>query len=159
LETLSPAGDIYELDDFTGPVVVNRGGIGFFDAGSVGTNMQYGLKLTNMWRGHEIRYGVQYENIDYSCGANYSGPTFTAFNGQQTTTVAIVESITGAAAGMPNIPVVYVTLRDLLSPVQVPTTTGYLNWFAQDSWNISSYLNLKFGVRWEKQDIKGDLPG
>lgn len=158
-ETFGSDGNVYRLIDFTGPTVINFGGAGFYDAGSVGKNMQYNVKLTNIWRSHEFRYGVSLEDISYAGGTNYTGPTFTAFNGQKTTTGAIVEKLNGVDAGFPDLPFVYVTIRDLLSPTPAPTTTRYLNWFAQDSWNVTPALNVKAGIRWERQRIEGDLPG
>jgi len=158
-EILGPQGNQYLLDDRSGPVRIIRGGLGFFDAGSVGNNIQYGFKMTNIWRDHEIRYGVQYEDIDYSGGANYSGPTYTAFNGQQTTTGASVRILSGAAVGLPHLNQVFFVVRNRLTPSPVPTTTSYLNGFVQDSWNITPQLNVKFGVRYETQELSGDVEG
>lgn len=158
-ESFGPDGNVYRFDDFTGPVIIQSGGIGFFDAGSVGNNIQYNLKLTNIFSDHEVRYGVQYEDIDYSGGANYTGPTYTAFTGEPTTTGAIVFIEHGADIGRPDIDTVYVTVRNRISPVPVPTSTSYLNFYAQDSWNVTDRLNIKGGVRAEQQQIKGDLEG
>jgi hypothetical protein len=158
-EAFGPEGNLFQFIDRTGPVIVRSGGIGFFDAGSISNNYQYGLKLTNIWKGHEIKYGVQYEDIDYSGGAKYTGPTFTAFNGQQTTTGAAVNVLIGANVGFPNLEKVYQVVRTRLTPTPVPTSTAYLNFFVQDSWNITDYLNLKYGVRIEQQDMKGETEG
>jgi hypothetical protein len=159
LEDNSPA-----FYDYTTVPTTRSGGLGFYDAGSIGTNLQYTLKMTNIWKGHEIRYGVQYEAIDYSGGAQYTGPTFMTFIGKQSTTGAIIYKRPAGVATTRcpqcgSIPFYYYTYRDRVSPSPVPTSTGYLNWFAQDSWNITSYLNVKAGVRWEQQNIKGDIAG
>ena len=45
---------------------VRSGGIGFFEVGNSGVNWQYQAKATNVIRRHSLRYGVEYENIDYS---------------------------------------------------------------------------------------------
>lgn len=158
-EILAPQGNVYQYDDLSGPVEVLSGGIGFLDAGSIGTNKQYAVKVTNVWKSHETKYGVQFEDVDYSGGFNYTGPVYTAFNGQQTTTGAIVLILSGADAGLPNLDKVYATIRNRLSPIPVPTATKYLNWFAQDSWNITDRLTAQYGVRWERQVIQGSLQG
>lgn len=158
-EILGPEGNVYQYDDLSGPVEILSGGIGFLDAGSIGTNKQYGVKVTNVWKSHELRYGVQLEDVDYSGGFNYTGPTYTAFNGQQTTTGAIVLILSGEQAGHPEFDKVYATIRNRLSPIPVPTATKYFNWFAQDSWNLTQNLTVQYGVRWERQVIQGSLEG
>ena len=40
---------------------------------------------------HQIRYGVDYEHLDFSQLIRTPGPTFTAPNGQQTATGAVVD--------------------------------------------------------------------
>jgi hypothetical protein len=42
-------------------------------------------------RHHNIRYGVEYENIDYANTVNRTGPTFTLPDGTQTVTGAQIE--------------------------------------------------------------------
>ena len=66
--------------------VVTYGGIGFYDQTADGTNTQYALKSTNIFNAggsHQIRYGVQFEDIDYQRTINRTGPTFTLPNGTQ----------------------------------------------------------------------------
>jgi len=106
-----------------------------------------------------VRYGIQYEDIDYAGGAAYTGPTYTAFNGQETTTGATIRIYPGTRIGLPASTSVWLTLRNRLTPSPVPTKTAYFNWFAQDSWNVTAYLNIKAGVRWERQNIKGVTEG
>ena len=70
---------------------VRSGGIGFFEVGNTGVNWQYQAKATNVVRHHSIRYGVEYENIDYANTINRTGPTFTLPDGTQTVTGAQIE--------------------------------------------------------------------
>jgi Carboxypeptidase regulatory-like domain/TonB-dependent Receptor Plug Domain len=143
-----------QVDPVTGLVVrFNKGGIGFFE-NSEGENMQYSAKATNIFAGHELRYGVQFEDITYSGGANYTGPHFESVFGP-TTTGAILLEYTGEQRGL-TAPLVWIVSRDRLNPRPIHTSTEYLNWFVQDSWNITSYFNVKAGIRWERQRIKGD---
>src|SRR5262249_13746495 len=53
---------------------------------------------------------------------------------------------------------VYQVNAALTSPL-LPTASKYLNWFAQDSWELTPVLNLALGIRWERQEIKGDATG
>ena len=66
------------------------GGIGFYEAGNEGINLQYQAKSTHIFGGHQIRYGVLYEDIEYNNINQYTGPTFTLSDGQQTATGASV---------------------------------------------------------------------
>ena len=72
---------------------MRTGGIGFYENNN-GVNRQFQAFSTNLlpWLGdHQLRYGVQYKNIDYNNITNYSGTPFTLSNGQQTVTGASVE--------------------------------------------------------------------
>ena len=53
------------------------GGIGFYEAGNDGKNMQYQVKATNVLGGHQLRYGVLYEDVEYDQINQRTGPTFT----------------------------------------------------------------------------------
>src|SRR5262249_4838760 len=122
-----------------------------------GKNMQYSAKLTSILSTHELRYGVQYEKINYEGGARYTGPLFDTPFGPSTTG-AILSEYTDSTFGLHNPDgsgLVWIVSRDRLNPRPIHTSTAYLNWFAQDSWNITPYLNVKAGIRWEKQQIKG----
>jgi hypothetical protein len=156
--------NIYSVTDYTGPTIVTSGGMGYYDAGSKGTNMQYNVKMTNIWKGHEIRYGVQYEGIDYSGARQYSGPKYLTYKGVMTSSGAMVRIYPGANycsrfPGTCGLDRVYYVARNAISPSPIPTSTKYLNWFAQDSWNLTSYLNVKYGIRWEQQQMNGTLEG
>ena len=159
-DILGPDSDQYSVRDFTVFPPVVSGGRGVYDAGSNGTNLQYGVKVTNIWKGHEIRYGLQFEDIDYSGGFNVSGPPFTAFNGEQTTGGAVVRIFPGSDVGFPDLEKVYINVGFAnLTPALSASSTKYLNCFVQDSWSMTPALNLKFGLRWEQQEIKGDEEG
>jgi hypothetical protein len=154
-ETLSEQGNQWRYRDRTGPVIIDSGGIGGH-LQNFGTNLQYNLKLTNVWKTHQFGYGLQYQDIDYSGGQFliFSGPTFTAFNGQQTSTGALINIRPGRFIGRPDLEKVYIA-NSFFAELPAPSTTAYLNWFVQDSWNLTSFLNLKIGIRWERQQMKG----
>ena len=94
LET--PAVDAWEVRDFRASPTVITGGLGFYEAGNRSNNWQFQAKATNIVVGHgehQIRYGFDYEHLDYDQLQQYSGPTFTAPNGQQTATGAVVDIV------------------------------------------------------------------
>jgi outer membrane receptor for ferrienterochelin and colicin len=57
------------------PVNTLRGGVGFI-SNQDDENLQYLIKFTNILGNHEIKYGVQYDDISYKDTGNYTGPQF-----------------------------------------------------------------------------------
>jgi hypothetical protein len=57
------------------PVANRRGGIGFI-SNQDDVSTQFLVKLTNVFGRHEVRYGVQYDDINYRETGTYSGPSF-----------------------------------------------------------------------------------
>lgn len=147
--------DVARVVDFT------RGGIDIGGMGGnvdfFGTNWQYSTKFTNLWKNHQFRYGLQYEDISFSSINQRTGGPFTAFNGDVVTNGYRVDIYDGADFGL-TIPLVYVVNAGHLSGLK-PTATKYFNWFAQDSWAITSNLSVSLGIRWEVQNIKGEGEG
>jgi len=128
------------------------GGIGFYE-NNTGQNQQLQAISTNIVEAgghHEIRYGVQQEQIDYDNITNYSGPTFTLSNGQQTVTGASVNILPDPVYGQ-----IYRVTRANLENVRTTNQT-YFSVFAQDTWRIGSRLTLRPGVRYEQQKLTGN---
>lgn len=84
---------------------------------------------------HQIRYGFDYENLDFSQLQQYSGPTFTAPTGQQTATGAVVDIIPD-----PNYSQIYHVNRASLTAARA-TTQHYTALFGYDT-----FSELRFGV-------------
>jgi hypothetical protein len=57
------------------PVANRRGGVGFI-SNQDDQSTQFLVKLTNVLKAHEIKYGVQYDTISYRETGTYSGPSF-----------------------------------------------------------------------------------
>jgi len=128
------------------------GGIGFFE-NNTGSNQQWQAFSTNIvnWRGqHQIRYGIQDELIDYDNVTNYSGPTFTLSNGQQTVTGATISVLDDPTFGS-----IYRVTRANLANVRT-TKQNYLSFFAQDIWQVGRHLTVRPGVRYEQQKLTGN---
>jgi hypothetical protein len=129
---------------------------GFLNLGGYGRasnhsseNNQYDVKFTNLWNNHQFRYGVEFQNIDYAEFVRRTGPIFTASNGQQILSGYDVFISNG----------VYTVRGRVFPQKDFPTISRYLDWFAQDSWNITPRINLTLGIRWERQQLKEDVSG
>jgi hypothetical protein len=127
------------------------GGIGFYEAGNEGVNLQYQAKSTHIFGGHTVRYGVVYEDIEYNNINQYTGPTFTLSDGQQTSTGGSVQVLSD-----PNVGRIYRVTRANLNPGR-STTQQYTSFFAQDTWRVGDRLTLRPGIRYEQQKLVGTL--
>ena len=145
-----PTVDTWQITDSTTVPQGRFGGLGFF-ANNEGINKQYQAKGTNIFGGHQIRYGVQYEDISYDEIRGYSGPTFTLPNGQKTVTGATVTILPDPVFGK-----IYRATRANYSPSR-HTTQQYTNFFVQDSWKVGGRLTIRPGIRYEQQKLVGTL--
>ena len=146
-----PSVDEHEISDRTVTPFREIGGIGFYDTDTKGTNLQLSLKSTNIFNAggnHQFRYGVQWEDIDYTRGFDRSGPDFTFQNGVQSSTGGQVRIQTDPVFGR-----IYRVVRANYGP-DVTTNQKYLNWFAQDTWQVGRFT-IRPGIRWERQQLNG----
>jgi len=67
---------------------VITGGIGGYEAGNHSLNRQYSAKLTNILGGHQVKYGVEYDDVIFSQINQRTGPTFKTPLGETTATGA-----------------------------------------------------------------------
>jgi hypothetical protein len=146
-----PSVDEHEVSDRTVTPFRETGGIGFYDTGTKGTNLQLALKSTHIFNAggnHQFRYGVQWENIDYTRGFDRSGPDFTFPDGTLSSTGAQIRIQADPVFGR-----IFRVVRANYGP-DIVTNQKYLNWFAQDTWSIGR-LTLRPGIRWERQQLNG----
>jgi Carboxypeptidase regulatory-like domain/TonB dependent receptor-like, beta-barrel len=146
-----PSVDLWSITDDTVEPHGHSGGIGFYEVGNDGVNRQYEAKATNLIRGHQIRYGVEYDDVDYTNTFNRTGPTFTLPNGQQTVTGAEVEIDPDPDYGQ-----IYRVVRANTANVH-DTRQKYVNLFVQDTWSIGNRLKINPGLRYERQALSGTL--
>jgi hypothetical protein len=75
----APTVDEWAVTDFSVVPFVRSGGLGRYQAGTAGRNAQLALKSTHLLGGglHELRYGIQLEDIEYTEIANRTGPSLT----------------------------------------------------------------------------------
>ena len=87
------------LERFTDKTVtpnIITGGVGTYEQGNRSLNNQYQVKSTNIFAGHQVKYGIEYYDAVYSQVNQLTGPTFKAADGRQTATGARVDIIPGA---------------------------------------------------------------
>jgi outer membrane receptor protein involved in Fe transport len=130
---------------------VTTGGIGFFEVGNEGTNLQYSVKSTNIFGGHQLRYGFTYEDIAYDNIIQRTGPPITLANGTQTMTGAQVDILPDPVFGA-----VYRVVRANTSNVR-ETGQEYPSFFVQDSWQVTDRLTVRPGLRYDQQKLVGNL--
>ena len=141
-----PTVDVRSVTDFSVVPIARSGGLGTYPAGTVGRNAQLALKSTHLLGGgaHELRYGIQLEDIEWSAPRNRTGPSFTFPDGTGSRTGVVVTVRSDPVYGR-----IYTADGSVGEPPV--TTQDYLSWFAQDTWRVGPRLTLRPGIRWERQ--------
>jgi hypothetical protein len=150
----TPSVDEWAVTDTTVTPNVRTGGIGFYEAGNRSINLQYQLKSTNLlrgWGGHELRYGVVYEDVEYDQVNQRTGPTFALRDGRQTATGASIQILSD-----PNFGRIYRVTRADLNPAR-STEQRYWSLFVQDTWEVGHRLTVRPGLRYEQQTLVGSV--
>jgi carboxypeptidase family protein/TonB-dependent receptor-like protein len=154
------------------------GGTGFLSQQN-DISTQYSVKLTNVLPGgHELKYGAQFDNIDYLDDQSYSGPALTVFFAASCTANPAVPCTDDADCPVGDtcdtsvfnqVPVTttsgatfdrrgtteYRLTRNRYYPTPPATTTKETSAFLQDTWQISSRWVLKAGVRATHEKVSG----
>jgi hypothetical protein len=149
-----PTLDEWRYTDLRNTPTGSTGGLGDLERDE-GRNFQYGLKSTHIVNGrgtHEIRYGVQMENVEFTRDFDYSGPNLRLADGQTTVTGGTIE-IRDAGGG---ISFFRSTRGKLLQTA--PTLSTYRSFFIQDTWQAGR-LTVRPGLRYERQYLEGIDPG
>ena len=149
----TPSVDDWRVTDTTVVPQTISGGIGFYEKGNKGTNLQYAFKTTVIAGDHQIKGGFLYEDVEYSNINQRTGPTFTAPDGRQTATGAQVNIIADPAFSR-----IYRVIRANFIDARV-TTQNYWSFFVQDTWRVGERLTINPGLRYEEQTLVGNLTG
>jgi hypothetical protein len=149
----TPSVDQWRVTDTTVVPQVITGGIGFYEKGNDGTNLQYSAKTTVIAGDHQIKGGFLYEDVEYANTNQRTGPTFTAPDGRQTVTGAQVNIVSD-----PTFNRIYRVTRANFIDARV-TTQNYWSFFVQDSWRAGERLTVNAGIRYEEQTLVGNLTG
>jgi outer membrane receptor for ferrienterochelin and colicin len=135
----TPSVNTWRVTDQTVTPRLVTGGIGFFEAQNRSLNYQYAAKATNVLGNHQLRYGVEYDNVHYNTLNQRTGPTFVANDGRTTATGAQITVLPDANFGE----IFRVTRANFNSGHD--TTQQYTNFFVQDSWRIGNRLTTTPG--------------
>jgi hypothetical protein len=146
----TPSVNTPRVTDQTVTPTAISGGIGFFEQGNRSVNWQYAVKSTNIVRSHEFKYGVEYDNVDYSQASNRTGPTFTAPDGRQTATGAQITILPDPTFGQ-----IFRVTRANFNIFRF-TKQKYWSAFVQDSWRLKR-LTINPGLRYEQEKLSGTL--
>jgi hypothetical protein len=146
-----PLIDEWNVSDFTATPTAESGGIGFFEAGNDSINNQWTLKATSFFGNHQMKYGLGYEDVEYSQLNDRTGPTFVAPDGRTTATGAQIDVLADATFGQ-----IFRVTRANFNRSRV-TTQNYWNLFVQDEWRATDRLTLSAGLRYEQETLVGTI--
>ncbi|MCA9752157.1 MAG: TonB-dependent receptor plug domain-containing protein, partial [Gemmatimonadetes bacterium] len=160
--------------DFEGIISGNGGtdrygGVGFL-GNSESSNYQYSVKLSNFFQGegeHNLRFGVQYQDIGYNNTTNYTGPAGTiipqsvesgAGVGSQAAASGYTWQITANSdAALYPSGYRFRINRIRSGELTSETTNQHLAFFLSDSWSPNDWLNFMAGIRYEQNTLVGSL--
>src|SRR4029079_11376359 len=94
-----PSDNSWFIRDRTVVPNIVSGGIGLYEAGNHSLNNQYAAKLTSILGSHQLKYGVEYDDVIYSNINQRTGPTFKTVTGEQTATGAQIDIIADPTYG------------------------------------------------------------
>lgn len=146
-----PSQDTWRVTDQTVTPTLITGGIGFYEAGNRSLNNQWAIKSTNIFNDHQLRYGFQFDDVDYSQVNQRTGPTFLAPDGRQTATGAQITVLSDPVFGK----IWRVTRANFNSGRS--TDQKYYTFFVQDSWRVNDRLTINPGVRYEQEKLAGSI--
>jgi hypothetical protein len=147
----TPSVDAWRVVDRTVTPTLITGGIGFYEAGNRSVNNQYAVKATSLFGGHQLKYGLEYDDVSYSQINQRTGPTFTAADGRQTATGAGITVLSDPAFGK-----IYRVSGANFNSAR-STEQKYTSFFVQDSWRITSRLTVNPGLRYEQEKLAGSI--
>jgi len=147
----TPAVNAWQVIDRSIPVQTQAGGIGFYEQGNLSINNQYSLKTTYITGGHQIKGGYSFDDVSYDLVRQYSGPTFKAPDGRQTSTCASISITADPALGK-----IYRVTRANFNAAR-STLQNYHNFFVQDNWKVGNRLTINPGLRYEQETLSGSL--
>jgi len=145
----TPSVDEWFVIDRTVVPNVNTGGIGFFEAGNDSLNWQYAVKSSHLFGGHQVKYGLLFEDVTFSQLQRRTGPSFIAHDGRRTASGASIDILPDPTFGR-----IYRVTRALFNEER-NTEQNYFSFFLQDSWRATDRLTINAGLRYEQETLIG----
>jgi hypothetical protein len=143
----------YVTNGLVTPVTIT-GGIGWF-LNTRSHRNDYQLKSTNIFQaagGHQLRYGIGIEALQYDVTNEVTGPTFLLPDGTPSASGAILNIVPDPRYGaIYSVNWAYLEKRH-------NTPQKYVSAFLQDTWQVGRRLTLRPGVRYEQERLTGDPP-
>ncbi len=124
---------------------------------------QLRVKFTNELGDHELSYGAQYQNRDYTYNFGLSGPTnwVDPYSGLTAVGSLFVQWAPASTFGFPAGPggqqFVYFA-QPYFTQMDRPTNDKDEALWVNDNWSITDYFTLKLGLRYSQQKLKSLLP-
>jgi len=146
-----PSVNTWQVTDTRVVPNIISGGIGSYEQGNVSDSKQWSVKATNIVGGHQVKYGIQYDDVTYQQLNQRTGPTFLAADGRQTATCASIQIIPDVCLGQ----IYRVTRANFNVSRDIPQT--YVNFFAQDTWRVGDRLTINPGIRYEQEKMSGTI--
>jgi hypothetical protein len=146
-----PSVNTWAITDQTVTPTVITGGIGRYEKGNQSLNKMGTIKATNVFSGHQLKYGFEYSNVAYNQFNNITGPTFVGPDGRTTATGASITILPDINFGK-----IYRVTRANYNNGH-DTTQNYYDGFVQDSWHIGTRLVISSGLRFDQESLDGDL--
>jgi hypothetical protein len=147
----TPSVNEWSITDRTVTPNIVSGGIGSYEAGNISKSWQYQVAGTTLASGHEVRYGVHFDRLNYDQVNQRTGPTFTTPVGDQTATGAQIQILADPTFGR-----IYRVVRANLNATR-STSQDYWSAFVQDTWKVGDRLTIKPGIRYEQEKLNGTL--
>jgi Carboxypeptidase regulatory-like domain/TonB-dependent Receptor Plug Domain len=145
-----PSVNTWAINDQTVTPTIVSGGIGRYEKGNESLNRMGTIKATNVFGGHQIKYGFEYSNVAYNQFNNITGPTFVGPDGRTTATGASITILPDVTFGK-----IYRVTRANYNNGH-NTTQKYYDAFVQDSWRVGR-LTINPGLRFDQESMDGDL--
>jgi hypothetical protein len=160
------------------PVTTYRGGVGFV-SDQDDKSLQLSLKMTSVIGNHELKYGLQRDDIRYREVSTYSGPSTNIglplsspngepldanLDGQQDflfvpTLGGPLVSVRNGLGADPTVaydsPNTFRITRARIGPEPPATQATDSSLFVQDSWTVHPRVTIKAGLRYTTETVKG----
>lgn len=148
----TPSVNAWRVTDTRVTPQLITGGIGQYEAGNDSRSKQWAIKSTNVFGGHQLKYGFNYEDVLFAQLQQRTGPPVTGHDGRTTLTGASVQILPDVNFGS----IWRVTRADFTNARD--THQDYYSFFVQDSWRANDRLTINAGLRYEDEAMIGTFP-